>query len=104
MTVPTGPSGNSSASRVHPALAELPKIVEGGQKMEPVVDRSKLNKLEDEAERLRKQIEDKETKKRRSLREWERMSRETEAAALRSELAEEALRSINGEAEHMAAF
>ncbi|KAF7186075.1 hypothetical protein HII31_12602 [Pseudocercospora fuligena] len=104
MTVPTGPSGNSSASRVHPALADLPKIVDGGQKMEPVVDRSKLNKLEDEAERLRKQIEDKETKKRKSLREWEKMSRETEAAALRSELAEEALRSINGEAEHMAAF
>lgn len=98
----TGPGGPNL--RVHSALDDLPKIVEGGQRMEPVVDRSNINRLEDEAERLRKQIDEKETKKRKSIREWERMSRETEAAALRSELAEQALRSINGEAEHMAAF
>lgn len=91
-------------NRPHPALADLPKIIDGGQKAEPLVDRSKLTRLEDEAEKLRKQIEDKETRKRKSLREWDRMIRETEAAALRSELAEEALRQLNGEAESQAAF
>lgn len=91
-------------NRPHPALADLPKIIDGGQKAEPLVDRSKLTRLEDEAEKLRKQIEDKETRKRKSLREWDRMTRETEAAALRSELAEEALRQLNGEAESQAAF
>jgi hypothetical protein len=82
----------------------LPKIIDGGQKAEPLIDRSKLDKLEDEAEKLRKQIEERESRKRKSLREWEKMSRETEAAALRSDLAEQALRTINGEAESQAAF
>lgn len=101
---PTGPAAAAPVNRPHPALADLPKIIDGGQKAEPLVDRSKLTRLEDEAEKLRKQIEDKETRKRKSLREWDRMTRETEAAALRSELAEEALRQLNGEAESQAAF
>jgi hypothetical protein len=69
-----------------------------------LIDRSKLTKLEDEAERLRRQIEEKEARKRKNLREWDRLTRDTEAAALRSELAEQALKLHNGEAESQAAF
>lgn len=53
---------------------------------------------------MRKQIEEKEAKKRRGLREWDRLARDTEAAALRSQLAEEALRNVSGEAEGAGAF
>ncbi|CAK3865664.1 Hypothetical predicted protein [Lecanosticta acicola] len=101
---PTGPATLAPVNRPHPAIAELPKIVDGGLKAEPLVDRSRLNELEDQAEKLKKQIEERETRKRKSLREWDRMTRETEVAALRSELAEEALRQLNGEAESQAAF
>lgn len=85
-------------------LAELPQVIEGGQKMEPVVDLSKLNKLQDEAEKLRKIIDDKEAKKRKSLREWDQLSRETKLAGVRTQLAEESFRQISGEAESTAAF
>ena len=101
---PTGPRASRTSERVHPALADLPKAIEGGQKAEPLVDRAKLDRLQEEAEKLRRQIEEKEAKKRRGLREWERLGRETEAAALRSQLAEEALRSVSGEVEAAAAF
>ena len=53
---------------------------------------------------MRKTIEEKEARKRKGLREWERLGRETEAASFRSQLAEEALRSATGEAEGAAAF
>jgi len=72
--------------------------------MEPIVDRTKLDKLEAEAEKLRRIIDEKESKKRKSLREWERLSRETEAAAFRSQIAEEALRNASGEAASAGAF
>lgn len=85
-------------------LAELPKVIEGGQKMEPLVDRTKLSKIEAEAETLRKQIDEKEARKRKSLREWDRMQRETEVAGLRTRLAEESLGRISGESEGAAAF
>ncbi|KAK3700649.1 hypothetical protein LTR37_015838 [Vermiconidia calcicola] len=100
---PTGPRA-SRADRPHPALAELPKPIEGGQKSESLVDRTKLDKLQEEAEKLRKAIEEKEARKRKGLREWERLGRETEAAGFRTQLAEEALRNANGEAEGAAAF
>lgn len=91
-------------NRPHPALADLPQIIEGGKKAEPLVDRTKITTLEDEAEKLRKQLDEKEARIRKSLREWDRLTRDTEAAALRSELAETALRHLNGETELQAAF
>lgn len=75
----------------------MPKIKEGGEKLPSLHDTTKADKLEEEAARLRKMIDDKEMKKRQGLREWERLERETSTAALRSELAEEHLRSLNGE-------
>ncbi|GIZ36983.1 hypothetical protein CKM354_000044700 [Cercospora kikuchii] len=113
--VPTGPKGARrpnetgmitapAANRVHPAIAELPKIIEGGQRAESIVDRSKLKKLEEEAEKLRRQLEEKELRNRRSMRDWDKGQRELEVAGLRSELAEQALRTLNGESEGQAAF
>ena len=102
-TRPTGPRASRS-DRPHPAIADLPQPIEGGQKAEPLVDRTKLDKLQEEAEKLRKAIEEKETRKRKGLKEWERLGRETEAAGYRSQLAEEALRNASGEAEGAAAF
>jgi hypothetical protein len=80
------------------------QIVEGGKKLEPLVDRTKLVALEEEAEKLRRQLGEKEIRNRKSLREWDRLIRETELAALRSELADNALRQLNGEVEMQAAF
>ena len=60
-------------------------------------DTSKADKLEEEAAKIRKMIDERESKKRQGLREWENLERETGTAALRSELAEEHLRSLNGE-------
>lgn len=93
-----------TSSAPHPAVANLPQIVDGGQKAEPIVDTTRLTKLQEEAEKLRKVIEEKEARKRKGLRDWERMSREVEVAGLRSELADQAVRELNGEAEGQAAF
>jgi hypothetical protein len=101
---PTAAGPHHLANRPHPALADLPQIIEGGKRLEPLVDRTKLAALEDEAEKLRRQLHEKEIRNRKSLREWDRLTRETEFAALRSELAENALRQLNGEAEMQAAF
>ncbi|RMZ04140.1 hypothetical protein D0860_06505 [Hortaea werneckii] len=107
---PSGPSADSRPPRmpvaptIHPAIASLPKLVDGGQKADPLIDETKLGRLQDEAERLRRQIEERELKKRKGLREWDRLSREVEVAGLRSELAEQSVRELNGEAESQAAF
>ena len=79
-------------------------MIEGGQKAEPLVDRTRLEKLQEESERLRKAIEAKEAQKRKHLRDWDRLTREAESSALRSELAEQAVRNLNGESETTAAF
>ena len=107
---PTGPSGSLTATStttkpgIHPALADLAKPIEGGEKLPPIIDRSRLDKLQEEAEKLRRQIEEKETRKRKGLREWDRLSREVEVAGLRTQLAEESLRKLSGEVEGAAAF
>lgn len=72
--------------------------------MEPLVDTTKLEKLQAEAEELRRIIDEKEAKKRKSLREWEGLSRETRLAGVRTQLAEEGVRLVSGEVESAAAF
>ena len=72
--------------------------------MDPIVDRTKLDKLQEEAEKLRKVIDEKEARKRKSLREWEALGRETKMAGMRTGLAEEGLRLVSGEVEGAAAF
>lgn len=55
---------------------------------------AKLKRLEEEAEKLRKALEEKERNTRQGLREWERLEGESETAKLRTELAEEGLRKV----------
>jgi len=103
---PRGDDPRSAAPRksVNPHLADLPQIIEGGQKAPDLYDRSRLEKLEEEAERIRRVIEEKQAKKRKGLREWERLERESQAASFRAELAEESVRALAGETDGGAAF
>ncbi|KAF2810722.1 uncharacterized protein BDZ99DRAFT_475616 [Mytilinidion resinicola] len=78
-------------------LADLPKIVDGGKLAPELFDKSKLSKLEEEARKLRELIEIKQAKKRQTLREWETGERECDNNTLRAELAEQHLKSLNGE-------
>lgn len=85
-------------------MTGLPQITEGGQKLPELYDRSRAERLEDEAERLRRVIEEKQARKRKGLREWERLERESEQAAFRAALADESVRTLAGEVDGGAAF
>jgi hypothetical protein len=54
-------------------------------------------KLEEEARKLREIIEAKETAKRAQLKEWDTMDRDANNAALKVDLAEQHLRTLNGD-------
>ncbi|KAF1811035.1 hypothetical protein P152DRAFT_74687 [Eremomyces bilateralis CBS 781.70] len=90
-------NGPPSSSSSH--LSDLPPIVSGGQKLPDVANMSKIEKLEEEARRLRESIEARELKKRDGVHDWDRLERENHNSAVRSELAEEHLRKLNGESE-----
>jgi hypothetical protein len=118
---PTGPRGSGGAPQSGPAryrpsaaagssatavlprsqrfLNDLPSLVPGGQprpaKLPSNGDKSK--KLDQEAERLRRHIEDAEIDKRARLREWERLQGEADSAKLGTELAAERLRQLEME-------
>ena len=64
--------------------------------MDPVADK-KANQLEEEAQKLRDQIAEKQREKRAGLREWESRERESKRDGLRSDLAEQQLQSLSGE-------
>ena len=51
-----------------------------------------MRQLEDDAERIRLDIMEKQKSKREALREWDVRERESEVARLKSDLAEESLR------------
>jgi hypothetical protein len=85
-------------------LSDLPKEIPGGQRAPELYDKSKILKLEAEAQKLREMIDKKEDAKRQKLREWDSLEREAETAQLRVDLAEGSLRSINGEADVSDAF
>lgn len=68
-----------------------------GQKAPDPYDRSRLIKLEEEARKLREQIDAKEASKRAKLREWETIDRDANSFALRAELSEQQLRGFNGD-------
>jgi hypothetical protein len=77
----------------------LPKEVPGGQKAPELYDKSKIMKLEDEARKLRDLIDAKEATKRQKLREWDILEKDANNATLRADLADQQLRSLNGEGE-----
>ncbi|KAH8631607.1 hypothetical protein CUC08_Gglean011766 [Alternaria sp. MG1] len=85
-------------------LSDLPKEIPGGQRAPELYDKSKILKLEAEAQKLREMIDKKEDAKRQKLREWDSLEREAETAQLRVDLAEGSLRNINGEADVSDAF
>ncbi|KAI4689495.1 uncharacterized protein J4E88_002847 [Alternaria novae-zelandiae] len=85
-------------------LSDLPKEIPGGQRAPELYDKSKILKLEAEAQKLREMIDKKEDAKRQKLREWDSLEREADTAQLRVDLAEGSLRSINGEADVSDAF
>ena len=85
-------------------LADLSKEIPGGQKAPEMYDKSKIHKLESEAQKLREMIDRKEDAKRQKLREWDSLEREAETAQLRVDLAESSLRASNGEADVSDAF
>jgi hypothetical protein len=80
-------------------LTDLPKEIPGGQRAPELFDKSKINKLEEEAQRLRDLINQKEQQKRASLREWSNLEREATNAALKGDLAEQQLRELTGDGE-----
>jgi len=53
--------------------------------------------LEEDAKKMRDQIEEKQREKRAGLREWETRERESRREGLRSELAESQLEGLSGE-------
>jgi len=85
-------------------ISDLPKEIPGGQRAPELYDKSKILKLEAEAQKLREMIDKKEDAKRQKLREWDSLEREAETAQLRVDLAEGSLRNINGEADVSDAF
>ncbi|EUC33697.1 hypothetical protein COCCADRAFT_4819 [Bipolaris zeicola 26-R-13] len=103
-------SNNSTATtyprtmRFRDHLADLPKEIPGGQKAPEMYDKSKILKLEAEAQKLRELIDKKEDAKRQKLREWDGLEREAETAQLKVDLAESSLRGLNGEADVRDAF
>lgn len=109
---PNGPGfrgSTNSTSTTYPRtqrfnhLADLPKVKEGGERLPDLQDLTKADKLEEESARLRKMIDDVQVKKKAGLRDWDKSERETQTAALKSELAEEHLKNLNGESEGMSA-
>ncbi len=78
-------------------MADAPKIVAGGQRQPEPFDTTKITKLEEDARKLREIIAEKQAKKRQGLRDWDKLERENGNVALRSELAEQQLRDLNGE-------
>lgn len=62
-------------------------------------DKSKILKLEDEARKLRQLIEEKEALRRPIIKDWDRAEMESNNAALRADLAEQHLQSLNGDGE-----
>ncbi|EEP79216.1 predicted protein [Uncinocarpus reesii 1704] len=88
----------SSSSTTYPRtqrfanhLSGLPSVVPGGKLIPSGLDpafEKRISQLEADKERLLEQIAEKQRSKRASLREWDKLSRESATGALRSELAE----------------
>lgn len=98
--------GNSSSSKTYPltrrfnvdaALASLPAIKPGGEALPPLVDGGKAARLEDEAARLRKLIDEKRGASRRAMREWEVLERGSQLAEERTRIVEDEVRGLVGE-------
>lgn len=88
--------------RVHPAIANLPAIVPGGR-IDPTASgipadlAARLKKRQEEEEAIREELNLKQDKLKKGLKVWDRLSRESSAMGLRSELSERHVRLLAGE-------
>ncbi|KAI9695439.1 MAG: hypothetical protein M1820_008624 [Bogoriella megaspora] len=90
-------SGEPTPTGAEKYLADLPKIIPGGQRLPDTYDQSKIRRLEEETRKLKESIVEKETKARQSLAEWDKLQRESDIAKTRAEQAETSLRIISGD-------
>jgi hypothetical protein len=99
----------SAQPRTHPALANIPPIIPGG-KIDPSASgltkeaEERLRKLKEETDRARADFNMKTEKMRRSLKEWDKLTHESEQWRLKSELSERHMRILAGEGAGGAAF
>lgn len=102
-------SAANNGPRSHPALSNMPQIIPGGRidptatGMTPDVTLH-MKKLEEEEDPLRAKLYAKEETLRQSLKQWDKLSRESAAMSLRSELSERHVRQLAGEGVGGAAF
>jgi hypothetical protein len=99
----------AAGPRPHPAMANIPPIIKDGR-IDPTASgvpadiAIKLKKKEEEAELLREELNTKQEKLRQSLKGWDKLSRESAAMGLKSELSERHVRLLAGEGVGGAAF
>lgn len=87
----------------------MPQVIPGGRidptatGMTPDIT-SHMKKLEEEEDNLRSKLHSKEETLRQSLKQWDKLSRESAAMSLRTELSERHVRQLAGEGVGGAAF
>lgn len=106
---PNAALSNNSGPRPHPAMANLPQIIPGGR-IDPTASGipsdvvARLKRKEEEAELLREELHTKQEKLRQGLKGWDKLSRDSQSMALRTELSERHVRMLAGEGVGGAAF
>ncbi|KAI9713361.1 MAG: hypothetical protein M1812_006639 [Candelaria pacifica] len=99
-------SSHNSSSTTYPrtqrfaVLASVPQIVPGGKILPSGIDpkiAERLAKLDEEKKKLEAEVAKMEEQSRSSLREWDRLSRESNRESLKSELAEQHVSMLAGE-------
>lgn len=98
-TYPRTQRFNTASSHTNNVLSVLPTAIEGGKKAPSALDPSserKLIQLEDETRRLKEELEEKLTAKRKGLKVWDKLARESKREGERSELAEGHLDRLGG--------
>ncbi|KJR83927.1 uncharacterized protein SPSK_00241 [Sporothrix schenckii 1099-18] len=101
---------SSTQSVAQQAMANMPVLIPGG-KLDPLLHMGILpeivphyQRLREEEERLRSELDVKQDRLRKQLRSWDKMEREARAFELKSELSEKSLKTIAGESMGGAAF
>ncbi|CAK7233881.1 hypothetical protein SBRCBS47491_008760 [Sporothrix bragantina] len=101
---------SSAPSVAQQAMSNMPAIIPGG-KLDPLLHTGILpemmphyQRLREEEERLRAEMDVKQDRLRKQLRSWDKMEREARAFKLKSDLSEKSLKTISGEDVGGAAF
>ncbi|CAK7272188.1 hypothetical protein SEPCBS57363_005005 [Sporothrix epigloea] len=101
---------SSTPTVAQQAMANMPVIIPGG-KLDPLLHTGILpdllphyQRLREEEERIRAEVDVKQDRLRKQLRSWDRMEREARSFKLKSDLSEKSLKTIAGEDLTGAAF